>query len=145
MEYLSFPLLALHFGKNHQILSTHGFKINIESSDNIFKDHLIITFSEHFTIYTCSIEHRSWDNYREFILYTNSNNSTKFTYRLSPINNDPIRVKQRYDNIWGIDHSVLPDDLRLFGEEILRMINDLHSKIRNDKLSLDMLELSINY
>jgi hypothetical protein len=58
------------------------------------------------------------------------------------VNNDPIRVKQKYDNIFAIDHTVLPDDLRRFGEEILRIINDLHLKVRNDKLALDQSEIS---
>jgi hypothetical protein len=139
MEYLPFSLLALYFGKNYQNLANFGLIVDLDTTDNLFKDTLTITFHENFTVYIFSIQHLNWNRYREFIMSTNI--SQKFVYRLTPISNDPIRIRKKYDS-WSSDSTPLPNDLKLFGEEILRLILDLNTKVHNDKLSLDNLEFS---
>lgn len=139
MESLTFTMLATQFGKNEDRLRNAGFQFNYESNENLYHDVISLTGHDNFKNYYFVIQHRKWDLYKEFSLQ--STNSERFYFRLNPTDGNPIRMN--YNNSSWFGSSLFPNDLERFGDEILRILQDLSNKIQQDQLAIVSSENTI--
>lgn len=130
MDSLTFYSLVTQLIRHEQTFKDMGFQIEYLPKENIFMDLLMISWQ--YGCHRCFFvtEHRSWDQLREFCLYTN--NSDKYYYRLNPVNGCPIRVNQ--SSLWF--PSTMTLELEQFGDQIIRIINELQDKIKYDIFSI---------
>ncbi len=139
MEYLNFSLFALNLFKYQHSLFQSGFKFQLENGSNLFRDVIIISRQESFRTFHFAAVSYQWDRYRQFSLSTS--NTEKYFFMINPVNYDLIRVNsQELSSI--LCPPEIPHDLKLYGEEIMKIIRSLCDKIKNDKLTHDSGELS---
>lgn len=155
MESLTFPLLALQFCKHQTELNQNGIIVELGRSGNLFQDTLIVSRKAvDGKTYQFHAQFRKWDRYREFTITMGSTligaqNMTQYHFRLNPVSSQPMRVfyndqhsgRSAFPNVWS-NSSEFPDELRVFAEDILQMINQIVERIQIDKISLDSTELN---
>jgi len=152
MESLTFPLLSLQFCKHQTELNQNGITVELGRAANLFQDTLVISRkAADGRTYQFHAQFRKWDRYREFTITMGSSligaqNMIQYHFRLNPVSGEPMRVHYNsggstFPNIWS-NNSEFPSELQSFGEDILKMINQINERIQIDKVALDSTELN---
>jgi hypothetical protein len=132
-----FSTLALQLCKYQYNLLNTGLQFKLEDNNNFFYDTIILSKQDSYKVYNFIIVAHLWERYRQFTLCTNtSGTSGRYHFRLNPVNNEPIRTDTRdsFSLMYPIE---IPEELKVFANEILGIIASLEVRYLNDKLAHD--------
>lgn len=132
MDSIDFGFLYLQFSKCHDKLVQNGFNVYLEPNDNFFRDSLIISRHDGYKSYYFVIEHLNWDRYKEFSISTRLTGS--YVYRFNLITGFPYLVRSQPLGMYLSTQLEMPDDVRHFGELVLKMLSEISQKTLSDKM-----------
>ncbi len=138
MATINFSLLALQFFKYAHNFYNTGILFYLEDGQNLYRDVLTIYRQDAYKGLYFAIQASLWDRYQQFTIYSSSN-STRYHYRVNPVNNSLIQIP---DNR-GLNlmcNTDPPDELKLFANEVLEIIFRYADKLKYDKFDNDCME-----